>query len=99
MEDQKTILELYQTFVDKIYVQTVEKNNICEKISEQQDKLNPTLTKEQLEILRTINELENEKNELVYKNVFVFAYQLATKSLLEGLGIKIDNIDKNNKKE
>lgn len=92
MENNETIIKIYDNFADDIYTQTVEQRDICQKISEEEDKLNPTLTDEQKEILKKINDLEMTKQELVCKNTFVFAYQLATKLLIEGLGY-----DKNKK--
>ena len=49
------------------------------------DKLNKTLTDQQKKLLNKINELESQRVENVYKEVFVFAYSLATKLIVEGL--------------
>ena len=95
MNDNQTILELYDMFMDQIYTMTPENYKLSTEISDLEDKLNSTLTKEQQELLESINEKESERVEEVYKNVFVFSYKLATKLLVEGLSL--DNTKDKNK--
>jgi len=101
MNDNQTILELYDMFMDQIYIMTPENYKLSTEISDLEDKLNSTLTKEQQELLESINEKESERVEEVYKNVFVFSYKLATKLLVEGLSSEkmIDNIKCDTMKE
>lgn len=85
MNDNQTILELYDMFMDQIYTMTPENYKLSTEISDLEDKLNSTLTKEQQELLELINEKESERVEEVFKSVFVYSYKLATKLLIEGL--------------
>lgn len=85
MEDNKTILELYENYVDDIYSMTSEKLEISNKISKQEQLFLRTLTDEQKEIIDTLNLYQEEKEELVRKQAFVFAYKLATNLLIESL--------------
>lgn len=85
MEDKQTILKLYENFINDIYSMSKEKLEINKRISEEQEKLNVTLTDEQKELIDNIKTLENESHELVNRDTFVFAYQLATKLIIESL--------------
>lgn len=82
--ENKTILQLYETFIDEIYTMTVSKLEVTKKIDEQETLLRETLTEEQKEIINKLNNYENEKNEMVNKNTFVYAFSLATKLFVEG---------------
>ena len=84
MEDE-TILKLYDIFMDDIYTMTPENYRISTEISKLEEKLNKTLSDQQLELLEKIHIKESERTEEVYKTVFVYAYKLATKLLVEGL--------------
>ena len=85
MKDKETILKLYDNFMDEIYTMTPENHIFLSEIATLEDKLNKTLTDQQKKILNKINELESQRVENVYKEVFVFAYSLATKLIVEGL--------------
>lgn len=85
MEDKQTILKLYENFINDIYSMSKEKLEINKRISEEQEKLNVTLTDEQKELIDNVKTLENESHELVNRDTFVFAYQLATKLIIESL--------------
>ncbi len=85
VNNKKTILKLYDTFMDDIYTMTSKKYKLSKQLSDLEDSLNKTLTDEQRNLLDKINHLETEKNEETYKQVFVYAYSLATKLTIEGL--------------
>ena len=85
MEDDSTILKLYENFADEIYKMTVEKIDISKKIAEQENMLINTFSDEQKKIFCKLNQFENEKNEFVNKNAFIYAYKLATKLIIESL--------------
>ena len=91
MENNETILKLYENFIDDIYYMSSEKSELSTKILEQQDILDETLTEEQKKLLHNIKDLENESNELLNKNTFIFAYKLATKLIIESLGNNENN--------
>ena len=86
MENKETILKLYDNFMDDIYTMPPENKKMSEKIAVLEEKLNKTLTDEQKKLLEQIDEIETKRVENVYKEVFVFAYSLATKLIIEGLG-------------
>lgn len=84
---KEKILELYENYMDDIYSSTMneDKLKLSKEISDLTDKFYLTLTKEQEKILKELQEKEDEKQELVYRNVFVFAFSLATDLFAEGL--------------
>lgn len=86
MQDKETILKLYDNFMDDIYTMTPENKELSLLKVDLENKLNNSLTEEQKNLLNKIDELETKRVENVYKQVFVFAYSLATKLLVEGLG-------------
>ena len=71
--------------MDDIYSMTSEKLEISNKISKQEQLFLRTLTDEQKELIDTLNLYQEEKEELVRKQAFVFAYKLATNLLIESL--------------
>lgn len=83
--ENEAILKLYDVFMDKIYTMTPKNYRISTEISELEEELNKTLSEQQLELLEKIQNKESERTEEVYKTVFVYAYKLATKLLVEGL--------------
>ena len=84
---KEKILELYENYIDDIYSSTMneDKLKLSKEISDLTDKFYLTLTKEQEKILKELQEKEDKKQELVYKNVFVFASSLGTNLFAEGL--------------
>ena len=85
MENKETILKLYESFIDDIYTMTPENKEMSKEIAVLEEKLNRSVTEEQKKLLEQIDVLETKRVENVYKEVFVFAYSLATKLLVEGL--------------
>lgn len=85
MEDKETLIEIFEQNMDKIYTDTDEKLEINKEIADLTEKLNKTLTDEQKELLDKINNKEDEKRDIINRNTFVFAYSLATKTIIEGL--------------
>ena len=84
---KEKILELYENYIDDIYSSTMneDKLKLSKEISDLTDKFYLTLTKEQEKILKELQEKEDEKQELVYRNVFVFAFSLGIELFAEGL--------------
>jgi len=68
LEDKKTLEELFECNMDKIYTETDEKLEINKQISELTDKLNKTLSEEQKQLLEEINQKEDEKRDIINKN-------------------------------
>ena len=98
MKDDKTILKLYDKYIDDIYSMTKDNIEISKKVVELENVLLPTLTKEQKDLLNQISNLENDRTDILTKNTFKFAYSLATNLIVESLKNHNENITKNNTK-
>ena len=98
MKDDKTILKLYDKYIDDIYSITKDNIEISKKVVELENILLPTLTKEQKDLLNQISNLENDRTDILTKNTFKFAYSLATNLIVESLKNHNDNITKNSTK-
>ena len=85
MKDDKTILKLYDKYIDDIYSITKDNIEISKKVVELENILLPTLTKEQKDLLNQISNLENDRTDILTKNTFKFAYSLATNLIVESL--------------
>ena len=85
MKDNKTILKLYDTYINDIYDMTPENLEISKKVVEFENLLLPTLTKEQKELLNKISDFENDRTDVLTKETFKFAYSLATNLIVESL--------------
>ncbi len=98
MKDDKTILKLYDKYIDDIYSITKDNIEISKKVVELENILLPTLTKEQKDLLNQISNLENDRTDILTKNTFKFAYSLATNLIVESLKNHNENITKNSTK-
>ena len=98
MKDDKTILKLYDKYIDDIYSMTKDNIEISKKVVDLENVLLPTLTKEQKELLNQISNLENDRTDILTKNTFKFAYSLATNLIVESLKNHNENITKNSTK-
>lgn len=98
MKDDKTILKLYDKYIDDIYSMTKDNIEISKKVVELENVLLPTLTKEQKDLLNQISNLENDRTDILTKNTFKFAYSLATNLIVESLKNHNENITKNSTK-
>ena len=85
MKDDKTILKLYDKYIDDIYSITKDNIEISKKVVELENILLPTLTKEQKDLLNQISNLENDRTDVLTKETFKFAYSLATNLIVESL--------------
>lgn len=88
MENKSTILKLYEDNIDEIYSKSIKNLETMRNISEKTEKLTNGLNKEQQIIFNEITNLENEKNEIIFKNIFVEAFSMATNIILENLNKK-----------
>ena len=82
--ERKTILDLYNRYADEIYSKALKDNKLLDEITSLEHKLAISLSQEQKEILETINKNKNEKEEIIYQEMFISAFSLATKLFLEG---------------
>lgn len=88
MKNKSMILKLYEDNIDEIYSKSVKNLETMKNISEKTEKLTNGLNKEQQIIFNEITNLENEKNEIIFKNIFVEAFSMATNIILESLNKK-----------
>ena len=82
---ENCILNLYNKYIDDIYSMSKENLEISKKVVELENNLLPTLSKAQKELLDKINNLENDRTDLLTKETFKFAYSLATNLIVESL--------------
>ena len=82
---ENCILNLYNKYIDDIYNMSKENLEISKKVVELENNLLPTLSKAQKESLDKINNLENDRTDLLTKETFKFAYSLATNLIVESL--------------
>lgn len=82
--EKKTILELYENYADKIYDKALSKK-LSNEVSFLEDKLLENLSEEQKKLLDEINTKKSEKEEIIYREMFVSAFSLATRLFVEGL--------------
>lgn len=85
MKGKENILQLYENNIDAIYSKSVKKSEITKNIIKETEKLIITLNQEQRDIFDCILDLESEKNEVIYKNIFVEAFSLAISLIIEGI--------------
>lgn len=85
MNDKEEIINLFESKVEEIYQITPEKQLINNKISKELEIFIDSLDNDQKEIFNKIQEYETEKDDLVHKQIFVYAFSLATKLFTEGL--------------
>lgn len=92
LNNKETICKLYDMYMDEIYENTVENIEQSEEIAELEELLNNILTEEQKKVLNELQEhqyeFDKERNELINKNTFVFAFSLAIKLFTEALNGK-----------
>lgn len=85
MKDKKTILKLYEVFMDEIYKVSYEEEQKQKKVEVLEDRLWKTLNKEQKKLYDMIISCESCKAEEINKQTFVYAFSLATQIFVEGL--------------
>ena len=82
---KNTILDLYNRFADEIYDQALKNNKLSNEILFLENKLIESLSEEQKEVFDKINAKRSEQEELIYKEMFISAFSLATRLFVEGL--------------
>lgn len=86
MKNKKQIQELYWKYREEMYHKTDELSDLSKNISTKYNKLCITLTKDEKKLLDKMQEEENIKSGIIELQVFEFAFSLATKLFVEGLG-------------
>lgn len=92
MEKQR-IQELYGFYEDMMqdYILTDEVKKMTRNIIEETDQLNNKLNQEQQQMVQKIFEKVNDRDGEIDKEIFVFAFSLATQIFAEGLISKNEN--------
>ena len=87
MENKEAIIKLFKEMNTNIYeyAYTDEVKRLVKKEISIQEKLYPTLTKEQIQLIEEYNEVEGDRAYETNLNVFVYAFSLATQLFTEGL--------------
>ena len=85
MKDKKEIENLYLKYSNEMLKDNEEIASISKTLALKQDELLKTLTKEQEDLFNEILELQAERGGEVNKDIFIFAFSLATKLFTEGL--------------
>ena len=85
MKSKKTIIELFEANSQEFYEGKGIPRNIAYKVSRLEREFYKNLTEEQQLDYEDIKELESEKQNEINKNIFVYAYGLATRLIVEGL--------------
>lgn len=85
MENKENILKLYDNFIDAVYTETLNRSEYTNKIKDIENIFKEKLTLSQIEMLDLINSYQQKQNEEMYKNIWIKAYSLATKLIIEGL--------------
>lgn len=84
MEQKKDIENLYNLYAEEMYNDlTEEMRDITKQIDKDIERLNRTLTKKQKRILSKIIDLEGNRVEKENKHIFIYAYSIATKIIIE----------------
>jgi len=91
MKNKEAIVELFEANAKEIYEGKGICKNISSKITRMEREICKHLTEEQQLDYEEIKELESQKNSEINKNMFVYAYSLATRLIIEGLtGSKVE---------
>ena len=85
MESKDTILQMFKLYEDEILEVTDIHNKIIKKKLEILQPFYENLTKEQKEEFEKIENIESERVDEVYKNIFIYGYSLANRLLVESL--------------
>lgn len=92
MERKETILDLYDKYANEIYKISQKELDLLKEISNIEYKLNETFKDEQRQLFDEIQNLMNQKSELINKQTFTFAYSLASRLCVEALSVDIEKV-------
>lgn len=87
MRDKETIVNLFEFFVDEIYMmESDEEKKLKKEFSKLEEKLWKTLNEEQIKLLDNILGNEADRTYELNKRTFVYAFSLAIQIFVESLG-------------
>lgn len=84
MGNKETISKLFEDNISKIY-EKEEDEELTKEIMECENQLVKGLSKEQKELLNTINELKGKRRNDLDKRIFIYGYSLSNKLMIESL--------------
>lgn len=82
---KKAIIDLFERYEEDIYTVTKKDKEIVNEICKIEEKFYDGLTNEQKEVYEKLDDLKLQSCALEDKKIFVYAYSLATKLIIEGL--------------
>ncbi len=84
MSNKETISKLFENNISKIY-EKEENEELTKEIMECENQLLKGLSKEQKELFNTINELKGKRRNNLDRNIFIYAFSLSNKLMIESL--------------
>lgn len=84
MGNKETISKLFEDNISKIY-EKEDDEELTKEIMECENQLVKGLSKEQKELLNTINELKGKRRNDLDKRIFIYGYSLSNKLMIESL--------------
>lgn len=84
MSNRKTISKLFEDNISRIYEKN-ENEELTKEIIKYENQLLEGLSKEQKELFNTINELKGKRRNNLDRNIFIYAFSLSNKLMIESL--------------
>ncbi len=84
MRNKETISKLFEDNISKIY-EKEENEELTKEIMECENQLVKGFSKEQLDLFNNINELKGKRRNNLDRNIFIYAFSLSNKLMIESL--------------
>ncbi len=84
MRNKETISKLFEDNISKIY-EKEENEELTKEIMECENQLVKRFSKEQLDLFNKINELKGKRRNNLDRNIFIYAFSLSNKLMIESL--------------
>ena len=84
MRNKETISKLFEDNISKIY-EKEENEELTKEIMECENQLVKRFSKEQLDLFNKINELKWKRRNNLDRNIFIYAFYLSNKLMIESL--------------
>ena len=85
MENKETLIELFNNYSDEIYKRTERQNEIGNRIIKLETQLYESLTEKQKHQIQQLQHLHAEREQITHRDIFVYAYSLANRLMIESL--------------
>lgn len=84
-KEKETIGNLFDIYKEELYKNTDINTKLAKQIFKEEDKLYSELTEQQKQQYEKVNELKEANSTETEKRIFVYAYSLATRLILESM--------------